>query len=224
MPEKIKLEDGTEREVLTAEETKALQDKATKAEEADRSKAEAEKLLSETSEKLKKLENKDFNFKRLRDMSAEETAKLTATELSLKKQQEELAENQSTFTKNIQESWKNEALAVMCGRDEEMKKKVLLNFGKFAGEATTKEQINERIKDAYALSNGHAGSSNPLNTMSGFSSQARGDGSNPNWAGKDVDKELYSKLGISDKDLKDYEKSSNKGSSRETGSKSGFQN
>ncbi len=223
MPETIKLEDGTEKVVYSEEEVEELKTKS----------AEAETLAEENkaiSEKLKGFENKDFNFKKLRDMNEEEKARLTETELSLKKKQEELEENQQTFTKNLVDSFKNEALAVLCGNDKTMRDKVVLNYDKIVGDAKTKEEVFEKTKNAYnMLGVGAVEEFNPFNGIRNMQSVApigrkMPANNEPVYAADKVDPDLARNLGIKDEDLKKYDAHPFKGSSAETGKKGGFAN
>jgi hypothetical protein len=119
--------------------------------------------LSTVKESLAKLENKEFNFKKLRDMSNEEREKLTVTELELKKRQESLEEEQRTWKQQVVESHKDDALAVLAGDNEELRKKILLNYNRLKDEAVTKEQVAKKMKEAYLLSKErHADEIDPL--------------------------------------------------------------
>jgi len=121
--------------------------------------------FEETKLKLEKLENKEFNFKKLRDMTEAETAKLTATELSLKKQQEELEEKQRTFESSFITDIKHDVLSNIVGDDEELKKKVELNYARLkdSESAKSRSEIEKLMKEALTLSVGIRGT-NSLNS------------------------------------------------------------
>jgi len=163
--------------------------------------AEKEKELETTKTELEKLKNKDFNFKKLRDMNEEEKAKLTGVELQLKQKQEELEENQKTFSQQIVDGNKNEALAVLVGDDEELRKKVLSNYDRIKGDAVTKEEINSRMREAYNMLGQFASKPNPLLQAVNFSGGA-GVVKTPSKLNDDQ-KSLGKKLGLTDEDLKD---------------------
>ena len=199
MPEEIELADGSKREVPTEEELQNLQAGHDANKEKKEKLAEYEKTLEETTSKLKKLENKDYNFKKLRDMSSEEKEKLSATEIELKKKQEELEESQASFQTTIVESSKNEALAVLVGDDKKIREKVLHNYDRIKGNAVTKDEINNRMRDAYnMLGVGAAKVSNPITAAAGFQGGA---GVANSSAKTKIDPELASNFGITDEDL-----------------------
>lgn len=173
--------------VLPPEEIKSLQEK-----------------LEETNAKLEKLENKDFNFKKFRDMTDAEKEKLSATEIELKRRSEELEEKQqqlsSTFVKDV----KNDLLESLVGDDEELRKKVELNYARIkdSESAQSRAEIKQLLKDAYSMSVG-VKTVNPLGTAV---NKTGGVGKS---ADKKIDGDLADmskKLGISEEDLEKYGK------------------
>ncbi len=163
--------------------------------------ADYEAQLVDVNEKLKKLENKAFNFKKLRDMNDEEKGKLSEAEKALMAKQEELEENQKTFQTTLEDSNKNEALAVLVGTDEEMKKKVLHNYGRIEGSAVTKDEINKKMREAVNMLGVSAPSGgNPVNMAAGF----HGSDGSPTGSSQPskVDGDLAASLGITDEELK----------------------
>lgn len=198
MPEKITLADGTEKEVPTQEELQELQQKAEKADNV-------ENQLQETKEKLDKLENKDFNFKKLRDMNEEEKNKLTEAERQLKEKQEQLEEQhqqleqqQQQFNSQIVESYKNEALMALVGENEDAKKEVLENYEKLKTEAGTKEEVYQKMRDAYNMTGKQAPSFNPFSyahaNTGGIPPKKKEESSK-------VDPEFARKFGLSEEDV-----------------------
>lgn len=120
--------------------------------------AEKDTELAATRAKLAGLENKDFNFKKLREMKQEEMAKLSTQEIELRQRQEaveeetkKLREGQETFTKRTIEEYRDDAIGIAIGDDEEVKKKVLFHYDRIKDEATTKEQIRKKVRDAVKL-------------------------------------------------------------------------
>jgi len=204
MPEEITLADGTTREVPTQEELEEIssrsEERKKQREEAKQALAEAQSNLESTTEKLSKLENKDFNFKKLREMSKEEKEKLTTTEMELKQKQEELEENQKSFTKNLTDSQKNEALAVLVGDDEKIRKKVLLNYDRIVGDAKTKDEVFAKMRDAYNMLGASVQSPNPVYQALG----ASGGAPSASKQSAKVDSELARSLGVSSEDIKKY--------------------
>jgi len=197
MPEIIKLDDGSEKEVFTKEEVEEMQSRS----EARKSqREEAKKELENTQAKLKKLENKDFNFKKLRDMTKEEKDKLTTTEMELKQKAEQLEENQQKFTEQLQSSYKNEAMAVLVGNDKDMQKKVLYNYNKLNSPDGTKEEVFSKMRDAYNMLGASNIGINPVNAAATH----HGPPSGFKQAGGTVDAGLAKNLGITEEELKKY--------------------
>uniref|UniRef100_A0A6M3IP54 Uncharacterized protein n=1 Tax=viral metagenome TaxID=1070528 RepID=A0A6M3IP54_9ZZZZ len=161
---------------------------------------EAKKALEQTRLKLEKLENKDFNFKRLRDMSKDEKDKLTATEMELKQKAEQLEENQYKFTEQLQNSYKNEAMAVLVGNDKDLQKKVLYNYNKLNSPDGTKEEVFSKMRDAYNMLGASNNSINPVNAAATH----HGPPSGFKQAGGTVDAGLAKNLGITEEELKKH--------------------
>ena len=156
----------------------------------------------EMKEKLEKLEVKDFNFKALRDGSKEERDKLLS-ELSDKDKQIILLQEKTDkkiddFKDSVVGGYKTDAIREASGGDEELEKKIKLNFARIAGEEDTKEQIIEKVKDAKKMSLDNA--IDPVAALSG--TMSAGDI-------KPIDKtdltpsqkDLGSKLGLSDEEM-----------------------
>ena len=162
------------------------------------------------SEELKKqlatYANKDFNFKKLRDMTEDEMGRLSKVEKSLLERQEKLEEDSTSFKQRVIESHKNDSLAVLAGDDTELRKKIDYHYGRIIGDATTKDEIATKMREAYLLSTGggHAGV-DQLNRAAGFTSsgfvapQKKGELSQDQ-------KDLASHLGLSNDDITKYSK------------------
>ena len=119
--------------------------------------------LEETKGKLSKLENKEFNFRKLESMTEEEKEKLTATELSLKEQAEALEERQRQMESTFISDVKNDILSSLVGDDNELRKKVELNYDRLkdSSSARSRDDIRQLLSDAYTLSVGNK-SRNPI--------------------------------------------------------------
>jgi chromosome segregation ATPase len=152
--------------------------------------------LKQTKESLSRLSNKDMNFKKLRDMTEAEKEKLTATEMELKKRQESLEEEQRTWKEQVIESHKNDSLAVLAGDDEDLRKIILLNYDRIKDDATTKEQVAKKMKEAYLLSTEKAHSMNPLLATGGLPPSS----SKKNEITPEL-KDLAKRFGVSKEDL-----------------------
>ena len=143
-----RIEDAADKYVTKEQSDKMLADKL----------AEKDKEMVDIKGKLSKLENKDFNFKHLREMNEEERAKLSAQEIELRQRQEKvenetksIVEKQEAFLKGTVEEYRDDAIAVLVGDDEEAKKKVLFHYDRIKDEATTKAQIKQKVRDAVKL-------------------------------------------------------------------------
>jgi len=197
MPETITLKDGTTREVPTEEELKELHERS------DARKTQREELkgqLDKTTKELEKLKKKDYDYKKLRDMTKEELEKLSSTEIELKKRQEKLEEEQQSFTQKIQQTYQDEALAVLAGNDKATREKVMHNYGRIKDNAVTKEEINNKMRDAFnMLGSTQTNSPNPINQAINHQGGAPGKSDKPL---SNDQKGLAKKLGITDDDLK----------------------
>ena len=124
--------------------------------EMENSKKELEnnkKELEQARGKLAGFENKEFNFKKVRDMAEEEKKNLTTQQIEFLKRQEKLEDEHANFKKQIIESYKSEVLNKYSKEDEELKKKIEYHYNRFSGDAVTKEEISQRMEDAYELAN-----------------------------------------------------------------------
>ena len=154
--------------------------------------------LKDIKEKLLKLENKDFNFKKLRDMTKEDQEKLTTREVELLKRQESLEENQTNFIKSQKDSWMSEAIKQYTGGDEEKEKKIKYQVSRLNDDATTKEDIINKVKDAVGLAGlNNPGQSNPITEANAYygsinNAKPRTD----NFAESDRGEEAARKLGL----------------------------
>jgi hypothetical protein len=156
-------------------------------------------------DKLSKLENKDLNFRKLESMTEDEKNKLTAVELSLKQQAEDLDTKQKTFEIGFVSDIKNDLLESISNGDEELKKKIELNYARLKGadEVKTRSEISELMRDAYKLSVQHP-SSNSLNRAVNFTGQSPAKSSS-----SDISNDVIvagKMMGLSDEDFKKYNK------------------
>lgn len=139
-------------------------------------KEEAEKVRSELEEAKKRIigfEDKDLNFKNLRtkkltELAEDERAKLTAREIEIMQRQEvveeqtkKLSESQEQFLKQTKEEYRDDAISTLVGDDDETKKRVLYHYDRIRDEATSKEEIRKKVRDAVRLASDDA-PGNPL--------------------------------------------------------------
>lgn len=182
---------------LTADEVKAIQEKADG----------YVKELESVKEKLGKLENKDMNFKKLRDLTEAERQDLSAKDMELMKRQEKLEEDQRNFVDTQINSYKDEALAVLAGNNSDLRKKTEYHYGRLKDEAITREDIRMKMRDAYRLAQSDiSGGPDPLTAAAGYSG-GYAPSAKPSSAEFDSEqKDLARKLGLSDEDLKKFNK------------------
>lgn len=129
---KFKNENGEEFEAFTQEELDAAKKAAV--EEAGKVWATEKATLEDN---LKKEQDKDKNFGKLKEDADTKINALT----------KELTDLKTTVTGNV----KNDLLAKLSGGDKEIKDKIELEYGKFAGEANSKEEIETRMLNAFRL-------------------------------------------------------------------------
>jgi len=197
MPETIKLEDGTEREVPTEDEYKDLTEKAQQVETV-------QEELNNTKNELSKLQNKDFNFKKLRDLTEEQRSKLSDYERTLMEQQEKQQEELEQQKKMVVDSWKSEALAEVAGSDEETKQKVMAAYDRLKDDANDRESIKKKMDDAAKIAG--VNTLQDYNPITAANSAGTG-GGQPGKVepqGKPIDKDFASKFGVTEEDINKY--------------------
>lgn len=107
---------------------------------------EDDALSSEERKELEALRKKDFNFKKMRDNTKK-------SKDEVKREKEEVKEEWQEFKENLVKERKEDALSLLVGDDDELRKKVLYNFNRIDPNKpiTTKEEIFKRMKEAYSL-------------------------------------------------------------------------
>jgi len=172
--------------------------------------AEKEAKLAELEKEVAGYKDKDLNFKRLRekklkDLSEEEIEKLSDQEKILRERQEQLEDEQISFRKQITDSFKDEAMAVLAGENKSLREKMLHHFDRIkdSENATTKEEINTLMKEAYLLAEGKPASINPINRAMAYEG---GQGvAKAKTSLSSEQKDLAAKLGITNEDIEQYE-------------------
>lgn len=178
---------------MTPEEAKKLQEE----------KEAATKEVTEIKDKLSKLENKDFNFKKLREMNEKEKEKLTAQEMELLQRQEKLEEDQKSFVQSQISSYKNDALAVVAGDNEELRKKILFHYNRIKDEAVSREDVFKKIREAATLAREENKILNPINSAMNFQGNPPSKQDKPE---SEYSKEMRGHWNISDEDQEKYGK------------------
>lgn len=203
MPTTITDENGNEQEVYTAEEVEAQKQEAVQAKEIE--------LNAQVEEANKKVENLNFQLEeaqkggnphqiqRLKDAKAkaEEEAQSAKSEADQK------------FESFIQEQVKehrDNALAVLSGGDEELRKKIEYHMDNtIAGNPTTKGGIEDKAKKAYTLATEGQAAPSILDNITSASDKGNSStDSGGNYVETEVSKGQRKALGISDDDAKKY--------------------
>jgi len=138
-------------------------------EEDDDSKKDEEiekvEMSKEEYDEYQKLKTKDFNFNQLR--------KGTKTEKEeIKRAKEDLNKEWQEFRGNLEKERKEDALSLLVGGNEELKKKALYNYERIRDDAKTKDEIYKKMRDAVNMLGGDD-TPNPMamnNSYSGYRS------------------------------------------------------
>ena len=149
MPELIKLADGSEREVLTADEQKALNEKAAKVDTVEQTHNEALKNLRTHTKNLEKqLKDKGVDVK---PMDGET---LTPEEILEKSRQQSEQLIQDAESKKL-EKHRTDLLNKLSGGDENKKKVIEEKYNRMTGgkAITDKDEMSDLMSDAALLAN-----------------------------------------------------------------------
>jgi len=166
---------------------------------------EKDTQVEELQKELTGLKNKEYNFKKLRDMTEDEKKELTTREVELIQRTEKLEEEQKSFSTRVVDGHKLDAFAVLAGDDAELLKKIQYHYERISDDATTRDEVNKKAKDAWLLANGGANAGiDPIARAAAYQSGHGVVKTGERLTGDQRD--LASKLGISDDDLKKYSK------------------
>lgn len=207
MSEILKKEDGTEVEVFSPEEIEAQKQEAIeayKAENPDKSDelAEAQEKARVAEEALEKAKGKDLNFDNLR--KAKEVAEKKVEDI-LAGVDDKINTVKKEVLEGVMKDHYNDTIKALAGEDVELLKKIEFNYKRLGDVVSTKQEMDKKLQDAWALSTKQE--TDGVN-MSVFSS---GGVSRLNIKSQDkkftADEEVVaSKFGISKEDIKKYSK------------------
>ena len=141
MPERVTLSDGTEKEVFTQEEVDA------KSAELRTAQEEAEKV----KEELSKLQAKDLNFANLRSQKEDADKKVKALKDEVDGFGPKMEQLKKEVFEGVLKDHLDDQLTSLAGGDEEMKKKIQYHFKRLSDPATTKQEIDKKLRDAWSL-------------------------------------------------------------------------
>lgn len=150
---KAKLEDGTEIETYTQEELdaqKAEAIEAFKTENPDKTEelTSLQTELETAREELEKLKSVDKSVSHFKKETIEAQKKV---EEITKQFDEKLNNVKREVLEGVMQNHKSKTLQALVGEDEELKKKVELEYGRLSDVASTEDQITKKLKDAYLL-------------------------------------------------------------------------
>lgn len=154
-------DDGNEVELgIEVDQIKELQEKAAKTDDML-------KAMEEKEVELQKLRDKDINFDKFRHKSETEKeeikSKLNAKEKMLMAEIEDLRTERETEKKSALDKHKDMVLNRLTA-DPDLRKSIELRVKEFAGEATTAEELEDRLRKSYILEVGSKPGVNPLNS------------------------------------------------------------
>jgi len=169
MSQVIQNEDGEDVEVFTAEELEAQKQEAIdafkeenpdKSEEMEKLQADLEAAQKEKEELQAQIEEdpekaKNFSALRKQKQEAEQKAQELQSQIDerVKTQLDEKAgEIKKDVLEGVLKDHYNDTLKSLVSDDEDLLKKVELNYKRLADEASTKEGVTKKLMDAYRLS------------------------------------------------------------------------
>ena len=148
--ETITKEDGTQIEVLTAEEIEAQRQAAIneavekyKAENPDKSEE-----LTKAQDELKKFQEKDLNFGNLR--TQKEAAEKKVEEI-LKGVDDKIGAVKKEVLEGVLQDHYNDTIKTLAGGDAELQKKIEFHYKRLTDSASTKEEATKKLTDAFVL-------------------------------------------------------------------------
>lgn len=154
--------------------------------------------LAAAQEKIKGYADKDFNFKRLREMTEQEKSALSAREMEIVTRQEKLEDEQKSWREAQELAHKNDAMSLLAGGDEELRRKLEFHYNRIADPATTRDQIFSKMSEAAKLA-GQNVQSDPFSRAASFSGGMQPPNQTKGLSAEQSD--LAARLGISAKDV-----------------------
>lgn len=202
----VKLEDGSEIQTYTEEELEAQKQEAIeqyKLENPDKTDelTALQDELREKEEELAKSKDKDQNFAGLRKAKEEAEKKLTDFTKDI---DTKISNVKKEVMEGVLKDTYNDNLKALAGEDAELSKKIEYHYKRLGDTASTKDEISNKMRDAYLLATKPEGydalNSSVLSTggVGRLNIQPKGQKLSAE------EKVLAGKFGISDADLKKY--------------------
>lgn len=151
--ETITKEDGSTVEVYTADELEAQKQEAIelyKLENPDKTDelTALQEELKTKEEALEKATKKDLNFGTLR--TQKEAAEKKIADIT-KEIDTKISQAKKEVMEGVMKDHYNDTLKALAGDDEEVKKKIEFHFKRLGDTASTKEEIGNKLRDAWLL-------------------------------------------------------------------------
>lgn len=115
---------------------------------------EKEKLKS-LEEELTKLKEKDFNFSNLRSQKEEAEKKIESIKAEF---EQKIEKTKKEVLEGVLKEHYDDALAGLADGDEELKKKIEQQYSRLSDNASTKAEIEKKLRDAWSLAQAPAAS------------------------------------------------------------------
>lgn len=183
---KFKNENGEEFEAFTKEELDAA--KLAALEEAKKA---LEPEMNQLKEDLKKEQEKDKNFGKVKTESEEKIAGLE--------------KKYTDLHNSVVGGKKEEILAKLSGGDAETRRKIELEYAKFAGEAVTPQEIESRMLNATKLAIPDVSVNSLDDAFSKIGARSKKDVGTETKVATESEKKMGDMLGITDADRAKYE-------------------
>lgn len=108
----------------------------------------AQAELKKRDEEIAKLKDKDLNFAQLRAQKAEAEKKADQLKSEI---DEKLTSAKKEIFEGVLKDHYSEALSNLAGDDEELKKKIEHHYQRLSDAATSKGEIDKKLRDAWSL-------------------------------------------------------------------------
>ena len=203
---KIIEENGEEIEVFTAEELEQQKQEAIeeyKMENPDKSDelTALQEEIARKEEELDKMKGKDLNFSNLRKQKEEAEKKVADILAGV---DDKINKAKSEVFEGVMKDHYNETIRALSGEDEEVLKKIEYHYKRLSDSATTKQEITNKLRDAYILATKPEGYDALNSTVISTGGVGKLNIKNQSLNMTPEEKEVASKFGLTDKDLQKY--------------------
>jgi hypothetical protein len=198
--------DGVDIEVFTAEEIEAQKQEAIeqyKLDNPDKTDelTQLQEELRIKEEELSKAKDKDANFANLRKQKEAAEKKITDITAEI---DSKIQSVKKEVMEGVMKDHYNDTLKAFAGEDEEIKKKIEFHFKRLGDVASTKEEISNKMRDAYLLATKPEGYDALNSSVISTGGVGRLNIKSQGQKLSADEKVMASKFGLSDADLKKY--------------------